>query len=70
MATAHINAKLNEYKTSVIQSYNTVVLSYSIIVRMVVLYTYRDHEGLGILAQNYHPKTSLIFAFWQFGSIG
>jgi len=24
---------------------------------------YRDHEGLGILAQNYHPKTSLIFTF-------
>jgi len=33
-------------------------LSYS----TVVLY-YRDHEGLGILAQNYHPSTSLIFTF-------
>ena len=31
---------------------------------------YKDHEGLGILAQNYHPKTSLIFTFWHFGSIG
>jgi len=38
-------------------SYSTVVL-------------YRDHEGLGILAQNYLLKTSLIFVFWQFGSIG
>ena len=24
---------------------------------------YRDHEGLGILAQNYYTKTSLIFTF-------
>ena len=31
---------------------------------------YRDHEGLGVLAQNYHSKTSLIFTFWHFGSIG
>ena len=27
-----------------------------------VLYNYRDHEGQGFLATNYHPKTSLIFA--------
>ena len=36
----------------------------------VVLYVYRDHEGLGILAQTYPPKTSLIFTFWHFESIG
>ena len=30
----------------------------------------RDHEDLGILAWNYHPKTSLIFTFWHFVSIG
>jgi len=38
-------------------SYSTVVL-------------YRDHEGLGILAQNYLHKTSLIFAIREFGSNG
>jgi len=40
------------------QSYSTVVL-YS-----------RDHGGLGLSAQKYHPKSSLIFTIQQFGSIG
>jgi len=33
------------------------MLSYS----TVVLYNYRDHEGLEFLDPKYHPKTSLIF---------
>jgi len=46
---------------------------HGITITYISIYTrtiYRDHEGLGILARNYHPKTSLIFVFWDFGSIG
>ena len=32
--------------------------------------TYYVNTILGILALNYHPKTSLMFTLWQFESIG
>ena len=54
-------------KITLLYKFIMLLVSYHIVQYSTI---YRDHEGLGILARNYHPKTSLIFAFWHFGSIG
>ena len=49
-------------KTVILQSIGTIIQYNSTVDR--------DHKGLRFLAQNYHPKTTLIFTFCHLGRIG